>query len=149
VLALARAAAGRGWALICFDEIVVANWRARDQKMAEQLVAEWQHCCPSLKVLCICGNLHSRITPGAGPGARFWPSFAAQTQRLLPHRPVRSVNLVFHQGRYYNLRVQQFRLPPIETAYVAADENDGHTLALHLPRATAVTHLAPPASQGC
>jgi hypothetical protein len=149
VLALVHAATSRGWALICFDEMVMANWRTRDQKMAENLVAEWQRCCPDQKVVGICGNLHSRLTPAPDLGERFWPSFAAQAQRLLPQRTVRSINVVFHQGQYFNLGRRSFRLPPIDAPYITTDEADGHTLTLHLPRATPVTHLAPPAHLGC
>jgi hypothetical protein len=112
--------------------------------MAEKLLTEWEHTCPDKKVVCICGNLHSRISVSPHTRDPYWPSFAANLQILRPEIVVRSINLVFHQGAFFNLKVQKVHGQPITDAYITHDIHDGHTLSLHLPRATPVTHLGEP-----
>jgi len=143
-LALVHKAASLNWRIFCFDTGLARNWQERDRKMAENLLTEWAHTCPDKKVVCICGNLHSRISVPPRTRDPYWPSFAANLQILRSDIVVQSINIVFHQGAFFNYKVQTLNGEPITDAYITHDINDGHTLSLHLPRATPVTHLGEP-----
>lgn len=145
VLALIQKAVNLNWWVFCFDAGFAHSWQERDRKMAENLLTEWARTCPGKKVICICGNLHSRISVPSRTHDPYWPSFAANLQLLRPDLIVNSINIVFHQGTFFNLKVQKFHGEPITDAYITHDiHHDEHTLSLHLPRATPVTHLGEP-----
>ncbi|MBI3244552.1 MAG: hypothetical protein HYZ49_19910 [Chloroflexi bacterium] len=146
-LALAREAIRKGWHVICFDVNSVAPgfvWAERDNGMAENLVAEWERLGPDCKVVCLCGNLHSRLAPLPKGFAHFWPSFAARIQQLKPNAKVNSINIMFHGGSFFNTKVQQIAGRPITEDWVSEDAETGHSLVWHLPQATPATFLAPP-----
>jgi len=143
-LALVQKAASLNWRIFCFDPGLARNWQERDRKMAENLLTEWVRTCPDKKVVCISGNLHSRISVPPHTRDPYWPSFAANLQILRPDIVVHSINIVFHQGAFFNFKVQKFNGKPITDAYITHDIQDGYTLSLHLPRATPVTHLGEP-----
>lgn len=147
-LALIRQVVAASWQVLCFDvdpEQGCTTWQMRDSAMADHLAAGWQRCCPDRKVVAVCGNLHSRLTPGPEQFAELWPSFAACFQQRHPRSTVRSVNLVFHGGSFFN-NYQVHTLPddPLDEAELQDDPVMGHSFALHLPRATPPTFLAPP-----
>jgi hypothetical protein len=148
VLALVRKATQLNFRVFCFDAELAGNWQERDRIMAENLLNKWEHTCPEKKVVCICGNLHSRLSPSSHTRDPYWPSFATNLQILKPDVVVQSINIVFHQGAFFNLRVQRLNNKPITDAYVTHDINDGHSLSLHLPKATPATHLTPPRRMG-
>ena len=137
-----------GWRLLCFDrgnDQPYEDWAGRDATMAANLVAQWQQLCPDGKVVAVCGNLHSRVALSSDPEDPFralWPSFAFDVQRLLPEKRVRSVNIVFHGGTFYNETERTFASSPLEAgAEIRPSRRGDHTLELHLPHATAVTFL--------
>jgi hypothetical protein len=144
VLTLVQKAAKLNFRVLCFDANLAGNWRERDRIMAENLLKEWKHTCPNKRVVCICGNLHSRISAPSQAHDPYWPSFAANLQLLRPDLIVNSINIVFHQGTFFNLKVQKFHGKSIIDAYLTHDIHDEHTLSLHLPSATPVTHLGEP-----
>ncbi|MFB2979927.1 hypothetical protein [Microseira sp. BLCC-F43] len=147
VLSFAQNAIVAGWQIICFD-ISIGNesmdWSERDLGMAENLLAQWHQLCPNNKVVCICGNLHSRHAPLPEDCADLWPSFAAHIQRLRPDVKVKSINIIFHDGAFFNMEVRNFVSKPIQEPYFSEDKKLGHTAALHLPYATPATFLSPP-----
>ena len=144
VLSLVRKAAKLNFYVFCFDADLARNWQERDRMMAENLLAEWAHTCPDKKVVCICGNLHSRLWPLSQTHDRYWPSFAANLRSFKSDVVVHSINIVFHQGAFFNLNVQKINGKPITDAYITPDRNDGHSLSLHLPRATPASHIREP-----
>jgi hypothetical protein len=147
-LALCRRAVERGWQLLCFDADEGqprATWLERDSAMSDNLAAQWQQHCPERKVLAVCGNLHSRLTPGSGDSAALWPSLAACLQQRNPRWSICSIDLVFHGGAFFNnYQVQTLLEDPLDEAELRDDPTMGHSLALHLPRATPPTFLTPP-----
>jgi hypothetical protein len=148
VLELIREATMKRWYLICFDDLrlVGGSWQQRDRAMAETLIEEWNENRPNKKVIAVCGNMHSRLSQTAGISEQFWPSFAAHVQCLQPAVRVKSVNVVFHQGEFFNIKVRKFHGRAIFEPYISQEERDGHSVTLHLPVATAATHLAKPPS---
>ncbi len=85
VLTLVRNVINSNWHVLCFDGHSISNWKERDRIMAESLLTEWARICPDEKVVCICGNLHSRLSPSSHNGDKYWPSFAANLQFLKPN----------------------------------------------------------------
>ena len=147
VLSLAKNAIRAGWQIICFDISSLTeamDLRDRDLGMAENLLAQWHQLCPDRKVVCICGSLHSRLAPLPEDCADLWPSFAAHIQRLRPDVKVKSINIIFHDGAFFNMEVRNFVRKPIPEPYFSEDKKLGHTAALHLPYATPATFLSPP-----
>ena len=150
-LALTRAAAGRGYALLAFDQDVrqPANvWADRDRFMAENLLVQRAALCPQRKIIAVCGDLHSRLTPPAP--AEFWPSFAEGLRRRAPDLTVRSLAVVFGSGSFYNYGQRRLRARlagPADAPRVDRGAG-GHDLELHLPAATAASFLAPPQQPG-
>jgi hypothetical protein len=147
VLALIRQVAERGWQVLCFSDDPdqgCTTWAERDRVMAENLGTQWQQYCPDRKVVGISGNTHSRLvlTP---VDADLWPSFAACFQERNPPLVVRSINLVFHGGSYFNMALRTLRDDPLAEAETRGDSEMGHSFALHFPRATGATFLRPPA----
>jgi hypothetical protein len=111
--------------------------------MAENLAEQWKQRCPDRKVIAMCGNLHSRLSPVPEPYAALWPSFAAVFRDRNPARAVHSVLVAFHGGSFFNNdAVQEVLEDPIPRAEWREDPVMGHTFALHLPRATPPTFLA-------
>lgn len=148
VLELVRKAANQNWVIVCFDkfDFVGGTWQERDRGMATILLNEWEQNCPEKKVICVCGNLHSRLSKGAHQDPEFWPSFAANLQLLRPELVVSSVNLVFHGGKFFNVRVRNFHGKRITEPYISEDSSNGHSIAVHLPIATPATHIGKPLS---
>lgn len=147
VLSLVQNAIMTGWQIICFDVSRLTeamDWSDRDLGMAENLLAQWHQLCPNHKVICICGNLHSRLAPLPGDCADLWPSFAAHLQSLQPNIKVKSINIVFHDGAFFNMEIRKFVSKPIQESYLCDGKKLGHTAALHLPYATPATFLSPP-----
>ncbi len=155
-LALVRAALQSDaslWELFCFDAAPDQKWdgwTARDAGMANNLADQRRKHCPGDKVVAICGNMHSRLVRKSAPGDwayDFWPALAAVVTEREPSLAVRSVNVVFRTGTFYNVEVRTLGGPggePLAQAYVAGDGNSEHTLDLHLPTATAATFLKTP-----
>jgi hypothetical protein len=147
LLALIRQTAERGWQVLCFSDDPdqgCATWIDRDRVMAENLAAQWKQYCPDRKVVGLSGNLHSRlIRTEVAPD--LWPSFAAAFQQQNPQWVVRSVDLVFHGGSFFNNTLQTLHDDPLAEAELREDVRMGHSWALHLPRATAATFRVPPA----
>lgn len=149
VLAAIRQAVHSGWQLLCFDAEALhdqASWQERDSGMADNLAARWRQHCPDRKVLGVCGNLHSRLTLDPEPYHHLWPSFAACFQQRNPDRVVRSIDIRFHGGAFFN-NCQVHTIPddPLAEAELGDDPASGHPYVLHLPRATPPTFLTPPA----
>ena len=145
-LALVRKVAAKGWHLLFFDdskEQGFTTWQERDSMMANNFAAEWKRFCPGSKVVGVCGNLHSTLTP-IDRFAELWPSFAACFQERNSELVVKTVNIVFHSGAFFNNKVQEVYYDPIAEAEVREDTGMGHTITLHLPKATPVTFLMPP-----
>jgi len=116
--------------------------------MATYLAEQRERYCPDAKVFAVCGNLHSRLAARPDDGmARFWPSFAANLSTYCPGAVVSSIALWFHRGTFYNGgRVNEiYDQGPLEEPEVRDGGPNQHTLALHLPEASAPTFLAPPA----
>jgi erythromycin esterase-like protein len=151
VLHMVTQAVRQGWQILCFDldgaRQAYRGWQQRDADMARNFTAQRDRFCSGKKVIGICGNLHSRLTraSGGGPLADNWPSFASFVQRLNPEDVVSAVNVVPHQGVFFNGgKVNRFNREPIAEAYVRDEKESGHSLVLHLPRATPATFLTPP-----
>lgn len=152
VLGLLTDAAQVGWHILCFDrgagQSEGAEWRDRDRYMARNLLEQRRRFCADTKVIAVCGNMHSRLVP-ALPGdwrEAFWPSFAGALQSENPALIVRSINIVFHSGTFYNCGVRGGGSGNVPSApYVTPGQNDEHTLDLHLPRSTAASFLQTPA----
>jgi hypothetical protein len=148
VLDLVAQAVGKGWQILCFDSEPSQPfrwWSQRDAHMARNFTAQRDRLCPGQKVIGICGNLHSRLTRATGGLADLWPSFASSLQRLNPQAVVSTVAVVFHRGGFYNAgKVHPFNGEPIAQAHVRDEKERGHSLVLHLPKATPATFLAPP-----
>jgi hypothetical protein len=147
LLALLRQVSEKGWQILCFDTDAdqgCTNWKERDSAMADNLAAQWKRCCPDRKAMGMCGNLHSRLIL-TRVGTDLWPSFAACFQQRNPQSVVRTVNLVFHRGSFFNEKLQTLQDDPLPEAEIREDAELGHSFALHLPRATPATFLATPA----
>jgi hypothetical protein len=158
--ALVRQAVEKGWQVLCFDRVAgdwqepsphpdldpeAWGWQQRDSSMADNLAEQWKQHCPDRKVVGVCGNLHSRLVPTEGV-EELWPSFAACFQQRNPQWVVRTVDLVFHGGAFFNdRRVQQFPLDPLAEAELREEPAFGHSCALHLPWATPPTFFVSPA----
>lgn len=159
-LALAREAARAGWRLLCFDlapgQPAGEGWAGRDAAMAGNLVEQRRRLCLDGRVLAVCGNMHSRLTRRSQPGEwgyDLWPSFAAALQAAQPELAVRSVNVRFGRGTYYNVAVRTLHGGDAGAADVEARVSDDlrgeHSLELRLPECTAASFLAaPPALPG-
>lgn len=151
VLALIRDA-GRAWAMLCVDAAEgepCSAWHERDASMARNLAKQRRQFCPEGKVVGICGNMHSRLEnrfPADHPMFGLWPSFAAALRDLDPQLSVRSVNIRFREGTFYNVNVRTVA-PPSEAPLPPCIEESGemgHTCDLVLPRCTPASFLAPP-----
>ncbi len=145
ILTLLQRAAQKGWQILCFD--IVADewdWRERDSDMADTLAGQWRQSSPGRKVVGVCGNLHSRLTPTSESYADLWPSFAACLQERNPQIVVHTVRVECHSGFAFNNTVQELFYNPIPQTEWREDAELGHSYALHLPQATAATYLAPP-----
>lgn len=146
MLSLLRQASSAGWHLLCFDVAFMQpeeTWFDRDKRMAGNLLEQWEGECPKKKVLGICGNYHSRLTP-PNEQTDLWPSFAHSVQQARHDLAVNSVNIIFHGGEFFNGEVKTFNPGPEpfgEQAEVRPPNWLGHTLDLHLTHATAVTFL--------
>lgn len=141
------------WQLLCFDKAAgepSGGWPERDAAMARNLAEQQSRFCPGGKVLAVCGNLHSRLVRRSRPdhfSYLLWPSFAAALAEQNSALFVRSVNLAFHAGTFYNVAVRTLsdpNRPPLPAPFLAAEPESEHSLELHLPRATAATFLATP-----
>jgi len=146
LLALIRQVAEKGWQVLCFSDDPdqgCATWTERDSVMADNLAAQWKQCCPDRKAVGLSGKLHSRLAL-TEVGADLWPSFAACFQERNPLSVVRSVDLVFHGGSFFNQQLRTLPDRPLAEAEIRKDTRLGHSFALHLPQATAATFLAPP-----
>lgn len=146
LLALIREVAEKGWQVLCFSDDPDqgrTTWTERDSQMADNLTAQWQQWCPDRKVVGVSGNLHSRLTPSRAY-ADLWPSFAACFQKRNPRRIVRTIDLVFHSGAFFNERLQTLDDDPLAEAEIREDTRLGHSCALHLPYATAAKFLQSP-----
>jgi hypothetical protein len=157
-LALVRAAlrppnGAPPWQLLCFDatdDQPFAQWAERDAFMARNLATQQARLCPNGKVIVVCGNMHSRVTRKSQPddwSHALWPSFAAALAEQNPHWAVRSVNVVFQAGTFYNMAVRTLgdpNRPPLPAPALVARPESEHTSELHLPRSTAASFLAPP-----
>lgn len=145
-LSLVQQAVSGGWGLLCFDVAFTQEgdaWSVRDREMAQNLLDQWGRYCPGRKVLGVCGNYHSRLVPPIDP-TDLWPSFAYSVQQERPDLRVSSVNVVFHRGAFFNGEIRTFNPgsePFGEAAEVRPANWLGHTVDLHLPRATPVTFL--------
>ena len=148
VLELIRQAVTKKWLVVCFDDfdLVGKTWQQRDRAMAEILIQEWNPNRPHKKVICVCGNMHSRLAQSVGISQQYWPSFAANLQLLKPDLKITSINVVFHQGDFFNIKIRKIQGSVIREPYISNDRYDGHSLTLHLPTATSATHFAKPLS---
>jgi len=101
-------------------------------------------------VIAVCGNMHSRVVRRSRPedwSHALWPSFAAALGEQNPQWAVRSVNVVFRAGTFYNMAVRTLGDPnhsPLPAPMLVARPDSEHTLELHLPQSTAASFLAPP-----
>ena len=144
-LSMVRQAAAVGWNLLCFDMAMMhdSTWVDRDHGMALNLQEQWGRYCPEQKVFGVCGNLHSRLMPPTKP-TEFWPSFAHSFQQAQPNLTVKSINVIFQRGAFFNGEVRKFDLGA-EFFSVQAEVRPagwaGHTVDLYLPRATPVTFI--------
>ena len=135
-----------GWHLLCFDVASVQAgdpWSARDAGMAQNLSDQWDRGCPGRRVLGVCGNLHSRLVLPTEPTA-FWPSLAFAFQTLRPDLAVRSVNVTFGRGAFFNGEVRTLDDGPepfVSEAAVRPSGWAGHTVDLYLPCATPATFV--------
>ncbi len=145
-LSLIQQAVSGGWHLLCFDVVSVNegdSWSVRDSGMAKNLLEQWELRCPGKKILGVCGNYHSRLTPHSNL-SDFWPSFAYTIQQLRPDLTVSSVNVVFQRGAFFNGEIRQFDSgsdPLMAQAEIRPASGMGHTLDLYLPVATPVTFV--------
>jgi hypothetical protein len=144
-LHLFRQVVGRGWQILCFDTEDAEEWQtwqSRDRALAENLTEQWAQICPDRKVVAVCGDLHSRLTP-LDPFMDLWPSFAAGVRERHPQRVVQSIDLVFHAGSFFNNnQVNELHATPFHRIELEDGVKRGHTYILHLPHATAATFLA-------
>lgn len=143
-LELVRSAVRKGWQILCFDAAKWGSWVERDRQMALNTLTLRHRLCPREKVLGICGNMHSRLEPGPGELAAYWPSFAAALRLLDCELTVKSVSLlmrrgsIFIGGEIHPLRISE----PIEKPEIRDGRSSQHSLELHLPEATAATMWA-------
>jgi hypothetical protein len=148
-LATIRQAVRRRWQLLCFDtegDHSGESWPERDSAMADNLAARWRARCPDRKVLAVCGNLHSRLTPDPEPYHHLWPSFAACFQQRNPERVVRSIDIQFHGGAFFNnCQVHTIQDDPLPETELREGSGCGHPFVLHLPHATPPTFFTSPA----
>lgn len=137
----------QNWQLLCFDDDFLRegeSWAVRDRHMAESLLKQWSECCGGRKVIAVCGSYHSRLTAPAQPDPGSWPSLGYCIRQMRPDFTVSSVHIVFHGGRFFNMEEKSFlpgKSPLVGDAEVRPGGWLGHTLELHLPRATPVTFL--------
>ncbi len=145
-LSLIQQAVAAGWHLLCFDVATMqsdSTWADRDRGMAQNLLDQWGQHCPRQKVFGVCGSYHSRLVPPTEP-TEFWPSFAYSFQQARPDLRVNSVKLKHQRGAFFNGEIRTFDNGPefsVDQAEVHPADWLGHTMDLHLPRATAVTFL--------
>ncbi len=145
-LSLIQQAVSGGWNLLCFDVNFIYEgdaWSDRDSGMAENLMEQWGRLCPGRKVLGVCGSYHSRLVPPTEP-TELWPSFAYSVQQARPDLTVSSVKVKYQRGAFFNGELRTFdNGPEMSTAEAEVHPADwaGHTLDLHLPRATSATFL--------
>ncbi len=127
------------------DDEALAVWRKRDATMAANLLAEVKSVEGSGRVLAVCGNLHARTADdGKEPMlTRLWPPFAATVKAQRPAWRVRSVNIDFSRGAFFNEgQARPIRSPrPIEEPVVRPGEGSSWDLLLDLPEATPATFL--------
>jgi len=152
-LALIRYAAQNDWSLLCFDQgpdQPARRWSDRDGWMAENLTRQWQTLCPTVKIVAICGSMHSRLTLPFLQDAltSCWPSFAYQLCCVYPDKIVSAIKIGFQSGTYFDMgprRLHSFGLEwlrPLKKPIIRIAQD--HSCELFLPRATAATFLAPP-----
>ena len=144
---------GDTWQLLCFDEASGSEhggWAERDARMARNLAAQRSRLCPDGKVIAVCGNMHSRVVRRSRAedwSYALWPSFAAALSEQNPRWVVRSLDVVFRAGTFYNVSVRSMgdaARPAPPAPVLVTDPKSEHTLELHLPQSTAATFLAPP-----
>ena len=143
---LIQQAVQSGWELLCFDVDFIQEgdaWSVRDRGMAQNLLHQWEQLCPERKVLGVCGSYHSRLVPPTEP-TELWPSFAYSVQQARPDLRVSSVKVKYQRGAYFNGEVRTFD-NGAECSFAEAQVHPadwlGHTVDLHLPRATPATFL--------
>ena len=149
VLAMVRTLRRAGWEVFAFDgtaEHWKGTWASRDRGMAESFAAQFQTLPQWSKALALCGLGHARLRQSPGWGAERWPSCAANLAAMLGDRRIRSVNICFHGGTFYNgLRVRkQPPQPwpwPEAAGQAAPTPDDGYTLELHLQASTAASFV--------
>jgi hypothetical protein len=152
-LTLIQHAMQSDWSLLCFDQgpdQLARRWYDRDGWMAENLTAQWQHLCPTDKIVVICGNLHSRLILPLSQDAETscWPSFAYQFQYVYPNKTISAIKIGFQRGTYFSTRRQRLHsfglewLQPLKEPILRASKD--HSFELVLPQATAATFLTPP-----
>ena len=138
-----------GWNLLCFDSGSYqpnGRWDERDARMAGNLAEQWEQRCPGRKVIAVCGNYHSRLSPGVHAPPECWPAFAAQFVQAQPQRKVVTIKLMFNAGAFHNfgnkLMHTVLDMPqgtPSTISEFRPSEDGTHTIDLHLPFATPVT----------
>jgi hypothetical protein len=127
------------------DDDVIADWRQRDAAMASNLLRETKSLKSTNKVLAICGNLHARTTNDTREPilSKLWPSFAGIVKEGRPARRVRSVNVEFSSGAFFNDgKVQTIKGRSLEQAEIRSAGQTGFDLVLRLPKASPATFLS-------
>ena len=93
--------------------------------------------------------MHSRVVRRSRPedwSYALWPSFAALGEQN-PRWVVRSLDVVFRAGTFYNVSVRSMgdaARPALPAPVLVTGPKSEHTLELHLPQSTAASFLAPP-----
>lgn len=151
-LRLVRTAMGEGWELLCIDgPIRNSPWTRdpqilgarRDEAMARTLLDQIDGLQVQGKILCITGNVHSRVEQDSSFAWAPWPSFAAKLAALSPELKVLTMNIVFHSGRYSSSGMNRIRGLPLFRPRLSLRPTRGHSAELHLPTATSAHFLGP------
>jgi hypothetical protein len=127
---LRERAAHPGLSLALFDETVPAewDWPQRDEAMARRILA-----APAADggTLIVAGNAHTPTTR-----TRYGTPLG---QWLAAQRPgVREIRIIYHEGRFYNMRPRQFD-PVVPAPRRARLREESGGLVLDLPTATEAT----------
>jgi hypothetical protein len=126
------------------DEDVITVWRERDTAMASNMLREAKSFRATNKILAICGNVHARTTNEMQEPmlSKLWPSFAGILKQRQPAWTVRSVNIEFCGGAYFNDgKVQTLPKRPLEHPVVRSAGQTGWDEVLSLPMARPATPL--------
>jgi erythromycin esterase-like protein len=132
---------------VTLSEGEIKLWQKRDASMAAQLTQQLQFLAKDSKVVAICGSMHARVANHAQATElkKLWPSFAAVLQRDHSDWKVRSVNIQFHDGGFFNGgKVNALRGRPIDKAEMHLTPDSDWNWELNLPHATPATFLTPP-----